>query len=61
MLSSASLSLIRTPPRAARSVAKVVMLETKANQVPDEVIQQGIEMAKEENAKIIKFIESLRE
>ncbi|KKP67517.1 MAG: Polyribonucleotide nucleotidyltransferase [Candidatus Roizmanbacteria bacterium GW2011_GWA2_35_19] len=38
---------------------KVLMIETEANIVPDEVIQEGIEMAKTENRKIIDFIEAL--
>ena len=38
---------------------KVLMIETKANALPDQIIQEGIEMAKKENAKIIDFINSL--
>ncbi len=38
---------------------KVLMIETKANMIKDEIIQEGIEMAKKENEKIIKFIEEL--
>ncbi|KKP68071.1 MAG: Polyribonucleotide nucleotidyltransferase [Candidatus Roizmanbacteria bacterium GW2011_GWC2_35_12] len=38
---------------------KVLMIETEANIVPDFVIQEGIEMAKTENRKIIAFIETL--
>lgn len=37
---------------------KVIMIETKAEIIDDEIIQQGIEMAKRENAKIIEFIEN---
>jgi polyribonucleotide nucleotidyltransferase len=40
---------------------KVVMLETKASMVDDEIIQEGIELAKTGNAKVIEFVESLRE
>ena len=36
---------------------KVLMIETKANIIKDEIIQEGIEMAKKENQKIINFIE----
>ncbi len=35
---------------------KVVMIETEAVVVKDEIIQEGIELAKKENAKIISFI-----
>jgi len=38
---------------------KVVMIETEAKIISDEIIQQGIEMAKKENAKIIEFIEKV--
>lgn len=38
---------------------KVLMIETKANVIKDEIIQEGIEMAKKENQKIINFIESV--
>lgn len=40
---------------------KVVMIETEADAVKDDVIQEGIEVAKKENRKVIEFIESLRE
>lgn len=40
---------------------KVLMIETQAEEVEDEIIQQGIEMAKGENKKIINFIESLKD
>jgi len=38
---------------------KVLMIETKANALPDQIIQEGIEMAKSENVKIIEFINSV--
>lgn len=38
---------------------KVLMIETKANALPDQIIQDGIEMAKSENVKIIEFINSV--
>lgn len=38
---------------------KVVMIETEANIINDEIIQKGIEMAKKENIKIIDFIEKV--
>lgn len=38
---------------------KVIMIEAKANIVNDEIIQQGIEIAKRENVKIINFIEEV--
>ena len=38
---------------------KVLMIETKANMIKDEIIQEGIEMAKIENKKIIEFIEGI--
>lgn len=39
---------------------KVVMIETKAEIIPEEIIFAGIQKAKEENQKIISFIENLR-
>ncbi len=39
---------------------KVVMLETEAQQLAEKLIQEGITLAKEENAKIISFLEELR-
>ena len=38
---------------------KVLMIETKADMIKDEIIQEGIEMAKKENQKIIEFIEKV--
>lgn len=38
------------------TIDKVVMIETEAKIISDEIIQEGIEMAKKENAKIIDFI-----
>lgn len=38
---------------------KVLMIETKANSIKEEIIQEGIEKAKNENKKIIDFIEKL--
>ncbi len=38
---------------------KVLMIETKANIIKDEIIQEGIEMAKVENQKIITFLEGV--
>lgn len=35
---------------------KVVMVETEADTIPEEVIEEGIELAKEANVKIIEFI-----
>jgi polyribonucleotide nucleotidyltransferase len=40
---------------------KVVMLETGAEEVSEDVVLKGIQLAKAENTKIIEFIESLRE
>jgi len=40
---------------------KVVMIETEADAVKDEIIQEGIDAAKKENKKVIEFIESLHE
>ncbi len=40
---------------------KVLMIETKADQLPESIILEGLKKAKEENAKIISFIESFRE
>jgi polyribonucleotide nucleotidyltransferase len=39
---------------------KVLMIETKANVIKDEIIQEGIEKAKIENKKIIEFIETIQ-
>ena len=38
---------------------KVLMIETKASAIKHEIIQEGIEMAKKENKRIIEFIENL--
>ncbi|MFH0979791.1 MAG: polyribonucleotide nucleotidyltransferase [Candidatus Roizmanbacteria bacterium] len=38
---------------------KVLMIETKADIIKDEIIQEAIEMAKKENQRIIKFIEKV--
>jgi len=38
---------------------KVIMIETEANNVGDDVIQEGIELAKKENSKIISFLEKI--
>ncbi|MDO9027579.1 MAG: polyribonucleotide nucleotidyltransferase [Candidatus Roizmanbacteria bacterium] len=38
---------------------KVLMIETKANMIKEEIIEKGIEMAKVENQKIIEFIEKI--
>ncbi|MBI4974142.1 polyribonucleotide nucleotidyltransferase [Candidatus Roizmanbacteria bacterium] len=40
---------------------KVVMIETEADAVKDSIIQEGIEVAKKENKKVIEFIESLHD
>lgn len=40
---------------------KVLMIETKAEMLHHSIIEQGIEMAKAENAKIIDFLNGLRE
>lgn len=39
---------------------KVVMIETKGEIIPESIILNGIKKAKEENKKIIEFIENLR-
>lgn len=39
---------------------KVVMIETEADSVPDTVVEGGIRLAKEENGKVIDFINSLQ-
>ncbi len=39
---------------------KVLMIETKAEMVDDAIIQEGIELAKKENRKVIGFMTSLR-
>lgn len=39
---------------------KVVMVETEAEELSEDVIKEGIKQAKEENRKIIKFIEDLQ-
>ncbi len=38
---------------------KVLMIETKAKMLPDEIIQEAIEIGKRENKKIIEFIENI--
>ncbi len=42
------------------SKEKVVMLEIGAEELPEEILWEGIKLAKEENNKIITFIEDLR-
>ncbi len=42
------------------SKEKVAMIETKAEELSEEVILEGVRLAKEENKKIIEFIEGLR-
>lgn len=39
---------------------KVLMIETLASELPDTIIQEGLKLAKAENARIIDFIESIR-
>ena len=39
---------------------KVIMIETQAEQLSEDIIAQGLKLAKAENAKIIDFIESIR-
>lgn len=39
---------------------KVVMIETQAEQLPEQLILEGITLAKEENGKIVAFIEKLQ-
>ncbi len=41
------------------SKEKVVMIETKSEEFPEELLIEGIKKAKEENRKIIEFIEKL--
>lgn len=43
------------------SKEKVIMIETEAAELPESVVIEGIKLAKQENARIIDFIESLRE
>lgn len=43
------------------SKEKVLMIETEAQQLSEELVEEGIKLAKSENAKIIEFIEGLRE
>jgi polyribonucleotide nucleotidyltransferase len=40
---------------------KVVMIETEADSMSHEIIEEGIELAKQENRKVIEFIESIRQ
>jgi len=40
---------------------KVVMIETEADAVSDLIVQEGIELAKKENKKIIEFITSVKD
>lgn len=40
---------------------KVLMIETEAEMIGDDILQDGIEMAKVENKRVIDFIRSLRE
>lgn len=43
------------------SKEKILMIETKADELHEDVIKEGFNLAKKENARIIDFIESLRE
>lgn len=40
---------------------KTLMIETEALALDDSIIQKGIELAREQNIKVIEFIESIRE
>ncbi|QQG44803.1 MAG: polyribonucleotide nucleotidyltransferase [Candidatus Roizmanbacteria bacterium] len=40
---------------------KIIMIETGAEELGEDVLLEGMKMAKRENSKIIKFIEGLRE
>jgi len=40
---------------------KVIMIETKANDLPEELIMEGIKLGKKENQKVIDFIERFAE
>lgn len=39
---------------------RVVMIETQAEEITEDIVFEGVEKAKEENKKIIEFIEALR-
>lgn len=39
---------------------KVVMIETQAEQLSEDIIKEGIQLAKEENKKVIDFLEKIR-
>lgn len=43
------------------SKEKVIMIETEAVELPESIVMEGIKLAKQENARIIDFIERLRE
>jgi polyribonucleotide nucleotidyltransferase len=43
------------------SKEKVLMIETKAEIIPDQIIIDGIKMAKAENAKVIEFMQMMRD
>lgn len=45
---------------ASSTREKVLMIETAAQEVSEEIVEQGLKKIKEENIKIIDFIESLR-
>lgn len=40
--------------------SKVLMIETEAEQLSEDIVIEGIELAKKENAKLIEFMENLR-
>jgi polyribonucleotide nucleotidyltransferase len=42
------------------TMEKVLMIETEALMIDDSIIQEGIEIARTENKKVIKFIESFK-
>lgn len=45
---------------ASTSKEKVLMIETKAEQVEESIVEEGLRRMREENSKIIDFIEGLR-
>ena len=53
-MQSSSLNLV-----VSSGEEKVVMIETEADTIPDSVVQEGIELAKGENKKVIGFIKSV--
>ncbi|MFA5136396.1 MAG: polyribonucleotide nucleotidyltransferase [Patescibacteria group bacterium] len=55
-MQASSLNLV-----VSSSQDKVIMIEAEADAVGDKIVQEGVELAKQENKKIIEFLKSIQE